>query len=234
MKLASRTRRFAALAVSAVLLVLTAQHGIGASGSLSPSPLTVPNEKASAIAMGKAKEGKLRFESTSPGYLSPTADSGAAEDVTRIKEATVTGIDAIKTGMRLPANAAERAIAARSLPEVAARRAVLAHVLDPSVSGAETAEIEAAIATVAADPSYQAYQDNKFVVDQWQGVRINGDSALAVLLAHDTYLVGHSWKIDPVKQFQIEFRRAGKDWKIQSRRSIHLEDHGVTVPGLHR
>ncbi len=61
---------------------------------------------------------------------------------------------------------------------------------------------------------HRPYSDNRFVVDAWNGVRVQGVEAFALLDGHDEYLDGLGWAPDPVRQWHVSLLFEDGRWKL--------------------
>jgi hypothetical protein len=78
----------------------------------------------------------------------------------------------------------------------------------------------------AEDDQYQmdrSFQKVTFVVDQWQGVQTDGDSANALLLAHYEYMEGGKTRTEAQIQWNVGLIFEDNQWKLKSRESVSNE-----------
>jgi hypothetical protein len=135
-------------------------------------------------------------------------DAGPATDVMQVKSDLVTDRQTEQAILGLPQAPAGLQV---MLGEVTA-----ASVLDQQTSTAATA-----MAQAYADPTYQPYIDNLFVVDQWQGVQVSGATAGARLMAHDAYKnPDGTWEHDISRQWQVQLSLESGHWKLVSHKEV--------------
>ena len=87
---------------------------------------------------------------------------------------------------------------------VEGREQLTEKVWAPSEVAGQSATLEEGIDLVADDPTYEPYVSNKFVVESWQGVRVDGIQSYAQLAGHQEYKnEDGSWDVDLSKQYQV-------------------------------
>jgi hypothetical protein len=137
-------------------------------------------------------------------YVEPFADSGGASDVTQVKADVVADIQADTEIQRHadqgpPANLSNAVAAAWS----------------STVVSSQVSALEAGMNDAAADPSYVSFIDNDVVVEEWQGVRINGNDAFAVFKGYERRkFPGEGWQDDQEGQWQAHVTNESGTWKL--------------------
>jgi hypothetical protein len=162
--------------------------------------------------------GALSDPAGSVQYRDPTSDSGPAADVAQVKSDVVVDLQA------------DRAIMSPATVP-ATLQAQLAGIYSSSVLASTVTETTQAMLAAQADPTYKPYDANTFTVSGWQGVQVNGTTALAVFLGYDAYeSPGQStFEADTVRQWQVTLALEGGRWKLVSQNSIDPAD--VPTPG---
>jgi hypothetical protein len=199
-------------------VIVTSLHLAGA-GSVLDTNKPVPAAKGATAGAATAFHGQLPqipMASLRPAF----ADVGTSQAVSDVKADVVDDLQGLRSMMRLPANVAERTRVAQS--GVLQSSQLLAQVVSATDATDSSASIQAAIKAVATDPSYRAYQDNKFIVVAWHGVKISGFTASVLLDGHDSYYDARGWADDPTRQWQLQLALESGRWKLVSQKSISI------------
>lgn len=134
-------------------------------------------------------------------------DYGPATDVAQIKVAVAQLLSAEIDAFAAPDTSAERA------GTTAQRRAEVAQAVQrawaPQPLAKKRAEYLDAFDMFDLDPSHSNYSDARYVILEWQGVTVTGDTATATLLGHDEFMDSTGWTSGRREQLQLELVRTG-------------------------
>jgi hypothetical protein len=136
-------------------------------------------------------------------HQDPRGDTGDRGDVNDVKKAVPVLLTADVAVQRMtPAQKADAGL--RKSAKFADRlTAGLEAVWSGDTEDDEIASNRAALAASEGDTAYIPFQDNTFVVTTWQGVAVDGDTAIAIVVAHQTFEKAGSWYPDRDGQHQI-------------------------------
>jgi hypothetical protein len=70
--------------------------------------------------------------------------------------------------------------------------------------------------------NYEPFEDNRFVIDQWQGVRVNGASAFCLATAHDEVQRSGVWEAADSQQYQVSMVFEDGAWKLNEVQMVQL------------
>jgi hypothetical protein len=208
---------FIGLVTGAIVTNLNAASG----GSAVDSNKPLPPGKSAAAQGSKLVKGALPQVSTA-SLVQAFSDVGDPRVVAEVKADAINDMQGLRSAMRLPASATDRVAAVSDVVQMAKTAGILQRVMSASSVAQSVADVQAAIRAVASDPTYRAYQDNKFVVDDWQGVKIDGSTASAVLNGHDSYYDAQGWADDQTRQWQLDLQLEGGAWRLKSQKSISI------------
>ena len=92
-------------------------------------------------------------------------------------------------------------------------------VWEPTKAAQRLAELRDALTLVVDDTSYYPYDDNRFVVSQWQSVEIAGNRAHVLLIGRDEYRLGSEpWQVDQDAQWEVDLVNIPDvGWRLQDR-----------------
>ena len=150
----------------------------------------------------------------------PAPDVGSPDDIQAVRVALGNGITRYKVTMALPQDIPGRLSIVNDRVAMERRLAPLREAFDSARADRLISDIERALTSVAADPTYRCFQDYRLIVKNWQGIQVTGDQAEAVFEASNSYKVDGSWVDDPVEQWQVSLVRSGGVWKIRSYGSV--------------
>jgi hypothetical protein len=145
----------------------------------------------------------------------PFADDGPAEEVAQLKDDVVSGIEEDREIMR-----------ATTVPE--RLREALGRIWAGEALDRVVTETIDAILAADADPNYTNYSGYNFVVEEWQGVRVNGMAGFALVAAHERwYFEDATVKDDATQQFQLEVAKEDGRWKLVHETAVDAEHSEV-------
>jgi hypothetical protein len=155
---------------------------------------------------------------------SPHADGGNPSDVAQVKSNVARVMDAYWNAMALPTDIVARQ--AQIADGRAERRDVFAQVWTREALPTRVGEMEKALELVATDPTYQAYSKARFVVEEWQGVTVEGTQANVVVTGHPEFLVPSTgWQLGARSQFQLALTKqqpGSNGWRLANWQEITL------------
>ncbi|MGQ0632943.1 MAG: hypothetical protein ACT4P1_18160 [Sporichthyaceae bacterium] len=156
------------------------------------------------------------------------ADVGPAADVAQVKAAVAQMLSAEIDAYAAPDN---------SLPTRAAtaaqRRAKVAQDTErtwaPKSLATKRTEALEAFDQLNLDPTYRTYRKARYVIIEWQGVTVTGDTATATLLGHADFLNPSGWTSGRREQLQLELVRTGNGvngWQFLTKGIVFDESAG--------
>lgn len=180
------------------------------------------------VPLGNAQVERWNFE----------GDKGDLNEIEGARSAVKVLEERLASGYQMP-GPTERGLGAKVVADASERKSEVASSFQSVVDEVYASEAPAkttdrALRRAYDDPQYRGYTDNKFVVDEWLGVELDGETARALLLAHQEYLTNPAkdtadeprWTIDPVRKWQISLVRQGGEWKIYDQSQLSVSSSG--------
>jgi hypothetical protein len=204
----------AAIAVGVARLATPTAHAARSSNAILSASVPDPSDppaKSAMLATTQDLEGDIGNPPTAE-VMSAFADAGDPGQVAAVKTQLPDRLAADRATFRFPLD--EQAIGDRLGDPL---RATWAQVAQAT----QYQEKYEALKLELSEVGYRPYDDNRFVVDQWQGVRISGADAFALLQGHDEYLdESAGWSPDPVRQWQVNLHLEQGSWKLVDQKSV--------------
>jgi hypothetical protein len=187
-----------------------ARSGDATLSASEPNP-SDPPAKSAVLATTQDLEGDIGNPPTAD-VMSAFADAGDPAQIAAVKAQLPDRLTADRATFRFPLD--EQAIGDRLGDPLKATWAQVAQAT-------QYQEKYEALKLELSEVGYRPYDDNRFVVDQWQGVRISGADAFALLQGHDEYLdESTGWSADPVRQWQVNLHLEQGSWKLVDQKSV--------------
>lgn len=212
----------AAAALVGLTIIAVSNLNSAGAGSAVDARGPIPAGKSAAAGPAKAFTGQLPQTPTA-SLMPAIADAGDdPQAVAKVKSDAINDLAGLKARMRLPANVSDRVPMVADPRQVVESQQRLQQVIATTKVAEWVTTVQTAVKAVASDPTYQAYQDNRFVVDSWQGVTIDGSNASVLLKGHDSYFDARGWADDTSRQWQLQLALESGTWKLVSQQSLSL------------
>jgi hypothetical protein len=166
----------------------------------------------------------------SDGYAGAFKDSGDDSTIEELRLIAPQLMEAKAALERLPANLADRQDVVASTTLTAERLAGVRDVYAASVVEERFRELQAALQAVASDSTLAGYDDNRIVIDEWQGIAVDKDAARILFVGRSAY---HSsatgeWVFSPRRQWDLRLvRESGRGfggWRIAE--AVAVQEQG--------